>query len=118
MSRSTITLWMYLYSSLPDLFSLHSSIPCQRYGAPESRAFREAQCNFIDSLAGYSLVTYLLQIKVISLLFHAVLSGAHHRHLRIAITEISCSAIRVTWSTLTLVRLLILNIASTLVSHP
>lgn len=33
------------------------------YGDPSSAKFVRAQCNFAKSLAGYSLVTYLLQIK-------------------------------------------------------
>lgn len=33
------------------------------YGGPYSRTFREAQRNFMRSLAGYCIVTYLLQVK-------------------------------------------------------
>eukprot|EP01118_Nematostelium_gracile_P016917 TRINITY_DN70_c0_g1_i1.p1 TRINITY_DN70_c0_g1~~TRINITY_DN70_c0_g1_i1.p1 ORF type:complete len:606 (+),score=122.79 TRINITY_DN70_c0_g1_i1:111-1928(+) len=33
------------------------------YGAPSSMSFLQAQRNFVESLAGYSLVCYLLQIK-------------------------------------------------------
>lgn len=36
---------------------------CQTYGNPDSGRFMRAQRNFIKSLAGYSIVTYLLQIK-------------------------------------------------------
>lgn len=32
------------------------------YGGPYSRTFREAQRNFMRSLAGYCIVTYLLQV--------------------------------------------------------
>lgn len=35
----------------------------ERYGPMDSQEYKLAQCNFIDSLAGYSLVTYILQIK-------------------------------------------------------
>ena len=35
----------------------------QTYGKPDSGRFARAQRNFIKSLAGYSIVTYLLQIK-------------------------------------------------------
>eukprot|EP00455_Lapot_gusevi_P056669 TRINITY_DN9477_c0_g1_i5.p1 TRINITY_DN9477_c0_g1~~TRINITY_DN9477_c0_g1_i5.p1 ORF type:complete len:494 (-),score=133.45 TRINITY_DN9477_c0_g1_i5:107-1588(-) len=34
-----------------------------KYGAEESPAFRRAQRNFILSLAGYAVVTYILQVK-------------------------------------------------------
>ena len=33
------------------------------YGGPYSRTFREAQRNFMRSLAGYCIVTYLLQVR-------------------------------------------------------
>lgn len=33
------------------------------YGGPDSDAFREAQTNFMQSLAGYALVSYLLGLK-------------------------------------------------------
>ena len=33
------------------------------YGGPYSRTFREAQRNFLRSLAGYCIVTYLLQVR-------------------------------------------------------
>ena len=35
----------------------------QTYGAPESKSFKEAQKNFMQSLAAYSLVSYLLGLK-------------------------------------------------------
>ncbi|RKO98162.1 hypothetical protein CXG81DRAFT_4245, partial [Caulochytrium protostelioides] len=35
----------------------------ERYGNPKSRRFREAQDNFSRSLVGYSIVSYLLQLK-------------------------------------------------------
>jgi phosphatidylinositol 4-kinase len=34
-----------------------------QFGKPKSKAFKRAQKNFMKSLAGYSLVTYILQIK-------------------------------------------------------
>lgn len=33
------------------------------YGLPESKRFKKAQQNFLESMAGYSVVCYLLQIK-------------------------------------------------------
>eukprot|EP01128_Nolandella_sp_AFSM9_P012945 TRINITY_DN9802_c0_g1_i1.p1 TRINITY_DN9802_c0_g1~~TRINITY_DN9802_c0_g1_i1.p1 ORF type:complete len:233 (-),score=22.81 TRINITY_DN9802_c0_g1_i1:127-801(-) len=35
----------------------------QLHGDADGQAFREVQCNFIDSLVGYSLLCYILQIK-------------------------------------------------------
>ena len=43
-------------SSLLDYF-------VREYGAPTTEEFLAAQCNFVQSCAGYSLVTYLLQVK-------------------------------------------------------
>eukprot|EP01062_Namystynia_karyoxenos_P023649 TRINITY_DN19159_c0_g1_i1.p1 TRINITY_DN19159_c0_g1~~TRINITY_DN19159_c0_g1_i1.p1 ORF type:complete len:778 (+),score=267.06 TRINITY_DN19159_c0_g1_i1:90-2423(+) len=33
------------------------------YGSPDSAEYRKAQRNFVESMAGYSIITYLLQIK-------------------------------------------------------
>jgi hypothetical protein len=44
------------FTSLKDYF-------IKVYGVPESNRFRKAQQNFIESLAGYCVVCYLLQIK-------------------------------------------------------
>jgi Phosphatidylinositol 3- and 4-kinase len=41
---------------------LHSTLP-QAYGDSSSAKFARAQRNFAKSLAGYSVITYLLQIK-------------------------------------------------------
>ncbi|KAK0541791.1 Phosphatidylinositol 4-kinase pik1alpha (PI4-kinase)(PtdIns-4-kinase), partial [Tilletia horrida] len=35
----------------------------ETFGEPDSPSYREAQTNFIESLAGYSIISYLLQIK-------------------------------------------------------
>jgi len=35
----------------------------QTYGGPNSRAFKAAQRNFVQSLAGYSIISYLLGLK-------------------------------------------------------
>ncbi|CAD6885055.1 unnamed protein product [Tilletia controversa] len=35
----------------------------ETFGEPDSAEYREAQTNFIESLAGYSIISYLLQIK-------------------------------------------------------
>lgn len=35
----------------------------ERYDGPDSQAFLEVRCNFIDSLVGYSLLCYVLQVK-------------------------------------------------------
>lgn len=35
----------------------------QTYGGPDSRAFKAAQTNFMQSLAGYSVISYLLGLK-------------------------------------------------------
>mmetsp|Transcript_86811 Transcript_86811/g.250779 ORF Transcript_86811/g.250779 Transcript_86811/m.250779 type:complete len:879 (-) Transcript_86811:1573-4209(-) len=35
----------------------------QTYGGPKSKAFKEAQQNFMRSLAGYSIISYLLGLK-------------------------------------------------------
>jgi Phosphatidylinositol 3- and 4-kinase len=43
-------------------FHLYSTSP-QAYGDPSSAKFARAQRNFAKSLAGYSVITYLLQIK-------------------------------------------------------
>lgn len=37
--------------------------PQQTFGPPESKTFRKAQDNFIESLAAYSVISYLLQLK-------------------------------------------------------
>ncbi|KAE8220634.1 hypothetical protein CF319_g5873 [Tilletia indica] len=35
----------------------------ETFGEPDSAEYRQAQTNFIESLAGYSIISYLLQIK-------------------------------------------------------
>ena len=35
----------------------------REFGAPTTEEFLAAQCKFVQSCAGYSLVTYLLQVK-------------------------------------------------------
>lgn len=44
------------YKSLQRLFE-------ERYGGPQSPLYRKAVQNFLSSLVGYSLVTYVLQVK-------------------------------------------------------
>ncbi|EFA86183.1 phosphatidylinositol 4-kinase [Heterostelium album PN500] len=44
------------YSTLTDYF-------VRAYGDQKTKSFQDAQTNFIESLAGYSLVCYFLQIK-------------------------------------------------------
>eukprot|EP00742_Colponemidia_sp_Colp-10_P004906 GILJ01005239.1.p1 GENE.GILJ01005239.1~~GILJ01005239.1.p1 ORF type:complete len:774 (+),score=109.60 GILJ01005239.1:138-2324(+) len=44
------------YTSLLDYFH-------QTYGGPDSAAFRQARKNFVSSMAAYSIICYLLQIK-------------------------------------------------------
>lgn len=40
-----------------------ANIDFQTFGSPDSDAFRMARDNFLQSLAAYSLITYILQIK-------------------------------------------------------
>ena len=61
--------------TIPDAISLHTlkkRVPnmtslldyfIKAYGDPTSMEFLRAQRNFVESLAGYSLICYLLQIK-------------------------------------------------------
>jgi phosphatidylinositol 4-kinase B len=52
---------MFVSARYPGLHLL-STLP-QAYGDPSSAKFARAQRNFAKSLAGYSVITYLLQIK-------------------------------------------------------
>lgn len=49
-------------SSAPAAFTLYDYF-VEMYGLPNSESFRVAQRNFMASLVGYSLVTYLLALK-------------------------------------------------------
>mmetsp|Transcript_38432 Transcript_38432/g.62272 ORF Transcript_38432/g.62272 Transcript_38432/m.62272 type:complete len:844 (+) Transcript_38432:152-2683(+) len=51
-----------LKKQTPDWTTLNDYFK-KRYGDVNSEAYRIAQNNFIESLAGYSIITYLLQIK-------------------------------------------------------
>lgn len=44
------------YTTLLDFFSRH-------FGEPSTSAFKEARANFVSSMAAYSIVSYLLQVK-------------------------------------------------------
>jgi phosphatidylinositol 4-kinase len=48
------------FPSSPSLLSYFTTT----YGRPGSRSFDAARNNFVESLAGYSLLCYLLQIRV------------------------------------------------------
>ncbi|EGC36017.1 hypothetical protein DICPUDRAFT_151559 [Dictyostelium purpureum] len=64
-----------IIETIPDTISLHNlkkNTPNfttllnhfkNTYGEPSSHEFRTAQSNFIESMAAYSIVTYILQIK-------------------------------------------------------
>jgi len=60
-----VTLLDHFKSVSHTLHSLSTSswVLSQTYGDPSSAKFARAQRNFAKSLAGYSLVTYLLQVK-------------------------------------------------------
>ncbi|GAA6009339.1 1-phosphatidylinositol 4-kinase [Rhodotorula paludigena] len=45
-----------------DSFTLYDHF-VNTFGPPESKTFRKAQDNFIESLAAYSVISYLLQLK-------------------------------------------------------
>ncbi|EGG16167.1 phosphatidylinositol 4-kinase [Cavenderia fasciculata] len=64
-----------IIETIPDTVSLHNlkkNTPNyttllayfkSQYGEPQTEAFRAAQAKFVESLAAYSIVTYLLQVK-------------------------------------------------------
>lgn len=69
-TQAVITYTLYDYYVEVSFFSLASphflllTLPLsQTYGPPESAKFRKAQTNFIKSLASYSVICYLLQLK-------------------------------------------------------
>lgn len=45
------------------LSSFNDSLTAQTYGDPSSAKFGRARDRFLESLAGYSIISYLLQIK-------------------------------------------------------
>eukprot|EP01091_Cochliopodium_minus_P010362 TRINITY_DN2721_c1_g1_i1.p1 TRINITY_DN2721_c1_g1~~TRINITY_DN2721_c1_g1_i1.p1 ORF type:complete len:884 (+),score=279.68 TRINITY_DN2721_c1_g1_i1:127-2778(+) len=64
-----------IIETIPDVMSIHQlkqrnpknntiyKFFLQTYGSPHSQNFKIAQRNFIESLAGYTIATYILQVK-------------------------------------------------------
>lgn len=61
-SSTTTSRWVTIPPAQSSAKLTSSNLP-QTYGSPDSPKYRKAQANFIKSLASYSVICYLLQLK-------------------------------------------------------
>lgn len=59
----TSLLYVTLVNQSDRLLTLRRDFFIRYYGDPDSRRFKRARSNFVNSLAAYSIICYLLQIK-------------------------------------------------------
>ena len=71
-AQSTTSAFIEAVTDAPSIHAIKSRAPRgtslrqhfeARFGAPGQPRFRQAQRNFVESLAGYSILTYILQVK-------------------------------------------------------